>query len=442
MLVRQPAEVYTVPAVPFPVDDLFDAEPPAFGRAMRRHFLVAWDEGWTFLNHGAFGAAAAAPFQVAQRWRAHCEAQPLRHFDRDLFPHVVHALRQVAPLLQAEAVDLVLTPNATTALNAVIFSAVPLAAGDSVFALSVGYGSVKAMLRQRCEDTGAEYVEAEVRFPLGDLVALVERTLPPTAKLAVFDWVTSNTALALPIAALVRACVAKCPGIRVLVDGAHALGAPPPLDVPALGCHFFVANCHKHLCSPRGAALLWTHPAARAALRPPVRSHGAGRGMLSDFIWDGNRDYAPWLALPHTLRWWRTVGGLEAGVAYMQAVLAAGVGALLLRWQTHTLVPLAECGNMVLVRLPCDDVAQPCVPPEGLEALPALLARAPPSQDGAAGSAHAKAWQEWLYERHIEVPVKCIQGHCYVRVTAHLYNDSADFALLAEAVAAQWASID
>ena len=39
-----------------------------------------------------------------------------------------------------------------------------------------------------------------------DIIDLVERTLPLNAKLAVFDAMTSNTAVALPVERLVALC--------------------------------------------------------------------------------------------------------------------------------------------------------------------------------------------------------------------------------------------
>jgi isopenicillin-N epimerase len=444
-LIAAPETEYAAPALPFAVDDLFDAleqaPPLQFGLPARTHFLLDLQR-WTFLNHGAFGAAARLPFECAHRWRVHCEAQPLVHIDRELFPHIVQATREIARTLQCAPSDVVFTPNATTALNAAIFSA-PLAPGDAVYSLNVGYGSVKTMLRLKAEAAQAEVVEAALRFPLlhgaADVLALVRNTLPAHAKLAVFDAVTSNTALVLPIAELAQLCRERCPGILILVDAAHALGAPAPLDVPALGVHFWVSNCHKHLCSPRGAAVLWAAPASRAALRPVVVSHGTGSGFTSDFIWDGCRDYSPVLAIPQTLRWWRAIGARRAG-DYMSATLAGGVAALLARWRTHTLVPLAMCSNMALVRLPVDTppgaASASCAAPAALADVAALLARHPPAADGPATSADAKEWQDWLhFEARVEVPVKCIQGCLYVRISAHVYNVAADYDTLANAVA-------
>lgn len=39
-----------------------------------------------------------------------------------------------------------------------------------------------------------------------DIVQLVERSMPPNTKLAVFDAITSNTALLMPMAELVQVC--------------------------------------------------------------------------------------------------------------------------------------------------------------------------------------------------------------------------------------------
>ncbi len=66
--------------------------------------------------------------------------------------------------------------------------------------------------------------------------------VPPDVKLAIFDVITSNSAILLPYAALVTLCHAH--NVLVLIDGAHALGHVP-LDLRALGADFFVSNAHK-----------------------------------------------------------------------------------------------------------------------------------------------------------------------------------------------------
>ena len=42
--------------------------------------------------------------------------------------------------------------------------------------------------------------------------------------------------------------------------------------------------------------------------------------------------------------------------------------------------------------------------------------------------------QNQLYEMKIEVPVKCINGKLYVRVSCHVYNQLEEFECLARAI--------
>ena len=198
---------------------------------------------------------------------------------------------------------------------------------------------------------------------------------------------------------------------------------------------FYTGNFHKWCCAPRGAAFLWAAPQWHAALRPPALSHGAGGGYLERFIWDGARDYSAQLAVPAALRFWDVWagGGGDGGsggggggggggdgrrglgaMARHNAELCAAAAAMLVqRWCTEPVFPPDMHGSMALVRVP-----------------------APGGPDAPRTSDDAKALQDWLhFARRIECPVKCIDGELFVRISAQVYNEMAEYERLGKAVA-------
>ncbi|GLC60560.1 hypothetical protein PLESTB_001626900 [Pleodorina starrii] len=377
-LIAIPEESYVAPKLPFEPPSMENVANIGFGEPCRQLFMVDF-KNWTFINHGAFGAVCRAAHQESNQWREHCEAQPLRFLDRELFPHMVRVMREMADFIGADPRDLVFVPNATTGLNVAI-QAAGLRPGDTMYMLNIGYGSVKKMAQAASAAAagrgagtsaadgggggdgeapgGINVVYGEVTFPISsplDIVDLVSRTLPPATRLAVFDSVTSNTALVLPVAELTALCRSR--GVQVLIDGAHALGQlhldmrrgvcggacqppqpPPPPESPqpqsppqereqglkggaaaaaaaaattaangtstssssshpssssgtsasasasastsAASPDYFVTNCHKWLCAPRGSAVLWVAPHRRPCVRPLVVSHGSGLPRL------------------------------------------------------------------------------------------------------------------------------------------------------------------
>ena len=385
--------------------------PPAFGAAMRAQYYL--DPSWTFVNHGAFGAVCRVAMTAARGWAEYAETQPLRFIDRELFPYSVAALRAAARLLGAPARNVVALPNVTTGLNAVIRAA-GLRPGDVVYSLDVGYGSTKKIIAAVAEATGARHVTGVLPAVLrheDDIVAAVEASLPAGTRLAVFDHVTSNTGLVLPVARLTA--VAKARGAAVLIDGAHGAQALE-LDVPALGCDWYLTNCHKWLCSTKGLALMYAADAVRDTTPPLVISHGYGAGYTSGFIWDGCRDYAAVVSLPALLAWWDAVGHAAAR-AYCRGLLTDAIRLLTEAWGTDTHAPPALYSHMACVRLP--DAALP------------------PGAVPAATSLHAKLVQDALhYGERVEVPVKTLNSRLYLRISAAVYNCLDDYRAVAAAV--------
>ena len=92
--------------------------------------------------------------------------------------------------------------------------------------------------------------------------------------------------------------------MRVLVDAAHAPGMID-FDVAELGASYVTANCHKWMCSAKGAAFLWVRPNRRDGIYPAVISHGYNGGWPSEgghlhaqFDWTGTHDPGAWLTVP------------------------------------------------------------------------------------------------------------------------------------------------
>ena len=332
-----------------------DITPESFGKAARES-LFGLDPKCTFLNHGAFGAPIAHGLEAAAAWRRKAEQQPLKFMDRIVLPELVRTTRIVSrSVLKSDPKDTALVSNATTGLNAVLASLQRHALLDGhVMLLDIGYGADKAMARHftsvpHSSDRSAEgprVVEVPIVSGLTDantedvsqgdkdrtsfdryILKQVEYAIltGPPVSLAIFDHVTSNTALKLPIRALTRLCHDH--GIPVLVDGAHSVGLLPNFsldqsddDLP----DFFVGNFHKWFLAPRGSGFLWCNPRGNQhgiswtnIVRHPIVSHGDESGFHSSFSWFGNTDYSPMLALRAVTEGvWQTQLCQEEGASY------------------------------------------------------------------------------------------------------------------------------
>ena len=380
---------------------------------------------WTFLNHGAFGGALRSGFDRANQWRAHLEKQPLRYHDRELLPHLAYSTRRLASFMNLHRCHITLTPNVTSGINSVLSSYARQVSDSHVITWDTTYGSVKKMaafyskesseipfqqkyLDQYCVSDHPTSVFVQALFDH------VERASINTSRsvLLILDHITSNTALTIPFNEIAKEFKARFPCGLVLVDGAHGLLAQ---DIQiSQDIDFYLSNGHKWLSCPRGVAMLYARPEHHGWLFPSVLSHGMDEtDLLSRFLWDGCRDYAAALALPAVLDYWERLGPhmvreqmraqLQTGISILVSELYPGSAKE--SWSGFiTLASPSTLSPMALVKLPITDYQT---------------------------STNAKKIQDLLYEDLVEVPIKCINGSLYVRVSCHLYNKDEDFYRLA-----------
>jgi isopenicillin-N epimerase len=356
-----------------------------------------------FLNHGSFGATPREVLAEQERWRALMECHPTHFMSEELPPALRAAAARLAAFVGARAEDLVFIENATAGCNTVLRSLV-FAPGDEILVTDHGYAAVRKAAEYVATRAGARVVEAVVPFPIEEaaqVVAAVAARLGPRTRLAIFDHITSPTAIIFPVRELIELC--RAAGVPVLVDGAHAPGMLT-LDVPSLGADWYTGNCHKWLMAPKGSAFMWAAPERQADTHPLVISHGFGQGFTAEFDWVGTRDPSAWLSVPTAIDFHERLGGAQ--LRERNAALAREQATLLARtWRTERGAPDALTGSMAAVRLP---------------------------PNGAATRERALELRRTLFDAHrIEAPVTAFAGALWVRISAHAYDRPEDYARLA-----------
>jgi isopenicillin-N epimerase len=130
----------------------------------------------------------------------------------------------------------------------------------------------------------------------------------PRTKVITFSHITSPTALIFPAQLICQR--ARAEGILTVIDGAHAPGQID-IDLTAMGVDYYTGNCHKWLCSPKGAAFLYAAPGREDELEPLVVSHGWSRPhdeqskFLDNFNWTGTMDPAAYISVGAAVRFQR-----------------------------------------------------------------------------------------------------------------------------------------
>lgn len=351
------------------------------------------------LNHGSFGACMSSTLDTATAIRARVEASPMRFYVLDWQDELDRARAAIAEFLHADPATLVPVQGATqgTAVALRAAHAMGLGAGDEIVTTRDVYRAAGNQLARLADSVGARIVSVEIPAPFvpDALVAAVTSAITPRTKLALFDHITSATALVFPLERMLAPYAARA--IPVIVDGAHAPGQID-LDVGALlasGATWYTGNHHKWMCAPKASGFLAVASSAVAHTLPLVTSHGASASygppnrLHAEHDWPGTNDPSALLAVPTAIDDIATAGGGWPAVRARNHVLALAMRDRL--GGTH-LSPPAAVGCMITAPI----------------ALPAGIA--------------PLAMEKRLLAAGWEVPIIDHASGPLVRVCAHLYN--------------------
>jgi isopenicillin-N epimerase len=378
---------------------------------MRDHFLL--DSDLVFLNHGSFGACPKEVLEAQQHWQRRMERNPVAFLGRQSAQLLSEARDSLGAAVGARGASLIFIPNSTTGVN-IVARSLALRHGDEVLATDMEYGACDATWIRVCAESGAHYRRVEIPLPFnpGHALERLMSAVTPRTRLIYLSHITSTTALTLPVAQVCAA--ARNLGVATLVDGAHAPGQIE-LAIESIDADFYVGNCHKWMCAPKGSAFLHARPDRQDWLHATVTSWGyaedlGGHSGFDAYLgrteferrlqWQGTRDISSWLAVPAAIEFQERHDWL----AVRRRCHAWAGEALDALTQRHGLTPIADdrdWAQMVAIPVPAQD-------PEALR-------------------------RRLFDEDSIEVPVTTHAGQVFVRLSVQGYNTRDDIRRLIDA---------
>lgn len=376
------------------------------------------DQNITFLNHGAFGATPSAILEKQQELRARMESEPVRFMIRELEPLWDQAREATAQFLGTSSHNLVFIRNSTMGVNTILHS-LDLKEDDEVLTTNHVYGACLNTLNYYAARKGFRIKAATVPFPVQDedqIVSSIKNEISDKTKLLLIDHITSATGTIFPLEKIIPLFKEK--GIEVLVDGAHAPGMID-LQLDRLGADYYVGNCHKWICAPKGSAIMYVHPDKQHKITPLQISHhyDLSEEWVKPFFWSGTDDPSPGLCVP-------------AAINYMNGMYGSWE---LLR--NHNRLLTLEAKKLIETALK----APPCVPDSLIGSIANIhlgKATAPPYSFN-----YIHPLQEKLYTKYkIEVPIITFPKHdpqLWVRIAVQAYNHISQYEYMAEALLAE-----
>ncbi|MAT98374.1 MAG: aminotransferase [Anaerolineaceae bacterium] len=375
---------------------------------MKNYFLL--DPDVIFLNHGSFGATPRPVFEAYQRWQLRLERQPVHFFIAEIAGHFADARQSLATFLRAGSSDLVFVPNATFGVN-IVARSLPLGPGDEVLTTNHEYGACDNVWHFLSRKQGFYYRQQPIPLPLPGDEAIVEHLwqgVTNKTKVIFLSHITSSTAVRFPVQIICQC--AREAGILTVVDGAHAPGQIP-LDLTQIGADFYMGNCHKWLCAPKGAAFLHAHPAAQHIIEPLVVGWGWGADRQltygSDFLdylqYLGTNDLSAYFAVADAIQF-REAHQWEKVQAACRPLLQEAVDGITALTGLPGIYPNSRAfSQMAIVPLP------------PIADVPALKTR--------------------LYADYkVEVPLTVWQERPFIRISVQGYNTQRDIDILIKAL--------
>ncbi|BGP53102.1 hypothetical protein JCM8202_004186 [Rhodotorula sphaerocarpa] len=320
------------------LDDSTGAQYEAFGRGLGKKYW-RFEDGYVNLNHGSYGAAPRPVVDSLHAIQARADSAPDRFIRLEYEQELVDLRRRLADLVDCDAEDLVLVPNATSGVNEALRGmTTQWNKGDRLLYFSSSiYNACSASL-QYIVDTHP-HLELELLpivftypIPHTEIVRLTREAIEKAnadgtgrkVRLALIDAISSAPGVIVPWEELVE--VFRAHEVVSLVDGAHQIGQLP-VSLRQTKPDFFISNAHKWLHAHRGVAIFYVDKKFQHLVHsyPIGHFYGSKSGFVLEHSWSGTLDWAHYLSVADALTFRRDVlGGEKRIFAYCHNLAVEG----------------------------------------------------------------------------------------------------------------------
>lgn len=296
---------------------IIDPADEVYWNSIRAHYDVTHD--FINLENGFFSPQARPVFDAFQRYTLHVN-QHTTHFMRTQFPQrLAEVLQTLADFSGVSPEELIITRNATEAMN-ILIQGYPFQTKDEVVTSAQEYDSVQdtlKMMQQR-----GRFTLINVELPLQpkddeEIIAHYQHAITPRTRVLMLTHMHHRTGQILPVAKIAQ--MARTHGVDTWVDAAHSF-AHIDFKLPDLQSDFVAANLHKWLGAPLGSGVLYVRKERIADIAPLFGDTTFATTDIRKLAHFNTCPAAPILAIPDAIAFHNSIGSTnkEARLRYLK----------------------------------------------------------------------------------------------------------------------------
>ena len=249
---------------------------------VRSQFALA--PGWIHLSTFFISSHPKPVRDAIDAFRRAIDANPFLEVERRWFSeppdNLQNSIREeIARYLGGKPEEIAFTGSTTQGLG-LVYAGLPLMPGEEVITTTHDHYAQHESIRFACERSGAlarriALYEDPAAATAEDMVRRLREAIQPETRVLGLTWVHSCTGVRIPVREIavmladVNRSRSDADRVRLIVDGAHGLGAVDE-TVADMGCDFLCAGTHKWMFGPRGTGIAWGRASEWARLKPTI----------------------------------------------------------------------------------------------------------------------------------------------------------------------------